>query len=264
MSELLTAAQMRAIEKAAIASGEVTGLELMERAGHGVVAAIFEEWPELLELPERGPAPAPPKYLKKDEGGVVRGRRAVVLCGPGNNGGDGFVVARLLHQRGWVVEVFLYGDAEKLPPDARVNYERWQGLGEVRAWDDLAIRKMYEEDAVSQYLIVDALFGIGLTRQMPDDTNEMWHGFMPTPITTPRDEIGGDKFVAVDIASGISSDTGECFGALPVHLTVTFHRAKIGHFAKTYKGNYGGEYGSGKVVIKDIGLEPFHTPENLG
>jgi len=96
MTELLTAAQMRAIEQAAIDSGEVTGIELMERAGAGVVEAIFEKWPEL---------------AKTDH-------CAVVLCGPGNNGGDGFVVARLLHEWGWEVEVFLYGDEDKLPPDA--------------------------------------------------------------------------------------------------------------------------------------------------
>ena len=84
MTELLTAAQMRAVEQAAIESGEVTGLELMERAGRGVVEAIFEEWPELSKTSEA----------------------AVVLCGPGNNGGDGFVVARLLREWGWEVEVF--------------------------------------------------------------------------------------------------------------------------------------------------------------
>ncbi len=88
---------MRAIEQAAIDSGEVTGLELMKRAGQGVVDAIFEEWPD----------------LKKTS------HRAVVLCGPGNNGGDGFVVARLLKEWGWEVEVFLYGDADKLPSDAK-------------------------------------------------------------------------------------------------------------------------------------------------
>ena len=76
MTELLTAAQMRAIEQAAIDSGEVTGLELMERAGQGVVDAIFEEWPELAgegevkpsdAQDERGPAPAPPGYLEPEE-----------------------------------------------------------------------------------------------------------------------------------------------------------------------------------------------------
>lgn len=69
----------------------------MKRAGQGVVDAIFEEWPD----------------LKKTS------HRAVVLCGPGNNGGDGFVVARLLKEWGWEVEVFLYGDADKLPSDAK-------------------------------------------------------------------------------------------------------------------------------------------------
>ena len=108
MAELLTAAQMRALEAAAIASGQVTGLELMERAGAGVVQAIFEEWPEL----RAGPF------------------RTVVLCGPGNNGGDGFVVARLLKEWGWEVEVFLYGDADRLSPDARVNksLRLWRNL----------------------------------------------------------------------------------------------------------------------------------------
>ncbi len=72
-----------------------------------MVEAIFEEWPEL----------------------KATSHRAVVLCGPGNNGGDGFVVARLLKEWGWEVEVFLYGDPEKMPPDARVNYERWVGMG---------------------------------------------------------------------------------------------------------------------------------------
>ena len=103
MSELLTAAQMRTAENLATDAGQVTGLELMERAGRGVVEAVFEEWPTL----------------------AASRHKAVVLCGPGNNGGDGFVVARLLKEWGWEVEVFLYGDAAKLPPDARVNYERW-------------------------------------------------------------------------------------------------------------------------------------------
>ena len=109
MTELLTAAQMRAIEQAAIASGEVTGLELMERAGRGVVEAILEWRPELAKT----------------------AHRAVVLCGPGNNGGDGFVVARLLKDRGWEVEVFLYGDEAKLPPDAAENARLWREMGSI-------------------------------------------------------------------------------------------------------------------------------------
>ncbi|WP_027237858.1 bifunctional ADP-dependent NAD(P)H-hydrate dehydratase/NAD(P)H-hydrate epimerase [Leisingera caerulea] len=253
MTELLTAAQMRAIEQAAIASGEVTGLELMERAGQGVVEAIFEEWPELAE--ERGASPSrSPEYLGKDE----KLRRAVVLCGPGNNGGDGFVVARLLKERGWEVEVFLYGDAEKLPPDAKVNYERWQELGRVNEWDDRGIRDFYEGDEESQFLVIDALFGTGLTREMPDDTNEAWNGFMPSPLITDAHEPNEDRFVAIDFPSGICSDSGRDFGALPTHLTVTFHSAKIGHHMSQNCRNYGGAGGCGKLKVVSIGLPPVY------
>ena len=137
MRDLLTSAQMRAIEQAAIGSGAVTGLELMERAGRGVVEAVFEEWPELAQAPQR----------------------AVVLCGPGNNGGDGFVIARLLKEWGWEVEVFLYGEPEKLPPDARANCERWGSRpGPI---EDFGPRDGRQAD-----LVVDALFGTGLTRPL--------------------------------------------------------------------------------------------------
>jgi ADP-dependent NAD(P)H-hydrate dehydratase / NAD(P)H-hydrate epimerase len=228
MTELLTAAQMRAIEEAAIASGEVTGLELMERAGRGVVEAIFEEWPEL----------------------QATSHRAVVLCGPGNNGGDGFVVARLLKEWGWEVEVFLYGDPEKMPPDARVNFERWVGIGEVIQWNDVAIEDRIDEG--SDDLLVDALFGTGLSRVMPDDTERTWHGIMPK-IGWPVAER--TRFVAVDIPSGLCSDSGRNLqGAFPADLTITFHRAKVGHFLQTAERPDGGALWCGKVAVRDIGL----------
>ncbi|MEQ8876948.1 MAG: NAD(P)H-hydrate dehydratase [Phycisphaerales bacterium] len=228
MTELLTAAQMRAVERAAIESGQVTGLELMERAGRGVVEAVFEEWPELAQA----------------------SHRAVVLCGPGNNGGDGFVVARLLREWGWEVEVFLYGDAAKLPPDARVNYERWGEMGEVKAWNDGAIEDLLDDQA--NELVVDALFGTGLSRLMPDDTDQTWRGFVPKVLDTAAAERA--KYVAVDAPSGLCADSGGNLGAFPVDLTVTFHRAKLGHYL-VREGRYGGGPGlCGKVVVKDIGL----------
>ncbi|WP_298557401.1 NAD(P)H-hydrate dehydratase [uncultured Aliiroseovarius sp.] len=217
MTELLTAAQMRAIETAAIESGEVTGLELMERAGRGVVEAIFEEWPELAKT----------------------SHKAVVLCGPGNNGGDGFVVARLLKEWGWEVEVFLYGDAEKLPPDARVNYERWVELGEVRPWDEDEIAHL-EAD-----IWVDAVFGAGLTRTPPNE------------VLDPLDDLFSrgaiyQNLVAIDAPSGLCMDSGKPlagdFHPVSASLTVTFQWARRGHFI-----GKGEEY-CGRVVCKDIGL----------
>ena len=217
MTELLTAAQMKAIEAAAIASGQVTGLELMERAGRGVVAAIFAEWPDL-------------------QAGTFR---AVVLCGPGNNGGDGFVVARLLKQWGWEVEVFLYGTPEGMPADARVNYQRWMGMGEVvvlsfpettDADEMLFTRAAYNISGTA--LIVDALFGIGLKRPVVGldrllQINDLYSTFS---------DLMPARVVAIDFPSGVCADSGRivsgrAMGHLPwdamqALATVTFHAAK--------------------------------------
>ncbi|WP_127111709.1 NAD(P)H-hydrate dehydratase [Shimia sediminis] len=248
MSELLTAAQMRAIEMAAIESGEVTGLELMERAGRGVVEAIFEEWPELAEehhglTPEEavdwGPAPKPPEYFEQDEGAL----RAVVLCGPGNNGGDGFVVARLLKERGWSVEVFLYGNAEKLPPDARVNYERWREMGEVAP--------MSAEQPWYATLYLDAGFGTGVTRAMPEDL--YW-----ALSVAHQSRLKGSKLVAIDQPSSVCTDSGTYFRPCydePYDLTVCFHRKKLCHYLAD------GPEASGTVRIVDIGLAGKDDPD---
>lgn len=237
MTELLTAAQMRAVERSAIESGAVTGLELMERAGQGVVDAIFAQWPEFVGSAdvERGPAPAPPRYLGPEEGG----RRAVVLCGPGNNGGDGFVVARLLREAGWAVEVFLYGDAEALPPDARVNYERWAEVGAVQR---LCFPKPSEDDEEKVFhllrgattdvtLCVDALFGTGLTRPLFGLKDFFDACYLAYAANLGDD---GPYVVAVDLPSGLCADSGRIIGddlglAVGAHLTVTFAFAKHGH-----------------------------------
>ena len=215
MTEILTAEQMRALEQAAIESGEVTGLELMERAGHGVVEAVLEEWPEMAKTPQK----------------------AVVLCGPGNNGGDGFVVARLLHERGWEVEVFLYGDAKKLPPDARVNYERWGEMGEVKPFEAAA-----EFDRPID-VILDALFGTGLVRPISAEVASVLSKSMLTM----------SRFVSVDIVSGLCSDSGKVLGGkefeVSASLTVTFHRRKMTHQLSD------GPLRCGRVVVKDIGLD---------
>ena len=197
MTELLTATQMRAIEQAAIESGEVTGLELMERAGAGVVEAVFEEWPELSE-------------------GV---RRAVVLCGPGNNGGDGFVVARLLADRGWTVDVFLYGDPEELPPDAKTNCERWCEVGQIS--DMREMRAAFE----TMDLFVDGGFGTGLRRALPAEFQDVFQW----QVLQLADRMFS-RNVAIDVPSGICSDSGKQIGpvSLVADLIVTFHRAKVG------------------------------------
>ncbi|EEE36792.1 YjeF family protein [Rhodobacteraceae bacterium KLH11] len=244
MTELLTAGQMRAVEQTAIKSGAVTGLELMERAGQGVVDAIFEEWPE---LDRRGASPSrSPEYFEKDE---EVSRRVVVLCGPGNNGGDGFVVARLLHGLGWQVEAFLYGDVEKLPPDARVNYERWIELGRVRPFGEAPTGDC------GAALYVDALFGTGLQRPL---TGEV----LAWAVARASEPQLVNKTVSVDIPSGLCADSGRDLAGeaetVRAGLTVSFHTAKPGH----YLGH--GPARSGCLVVRDIGLtEPVEGAVRL-
>jgi hydroxyethylthiazole kinase-like uncharacterized protein yjeF len=239
MTELLTAAQMRAIEQAAIASGEVTGLELMERAGAGVVEAILEEWPDMAKTPQK----------------------AVVLCGPGNNGGDGFVVARLLKQRGWAVDVFLYGEVEKLPPDAKVNAERWLELGEVQHLNKEEVEQRGDEHLIFPHvnIWVDAIFGTGLSRAISSDLSEVLLEIESQIDFGLRDDE--DFYVAVDISSGYCSDSGRSLyrnaephseyflPPLSSDLTITFHGKKVGHFLSS------SSMASEKVVVKDIGLQ---------
>ena len=221
MTELLTSAQMRAIETAAIGSDAVSGLHLMERAGQGVVDAIFAEWPDLAAAPHR----------------------AVVLCGPGNNGGDGFVVARLLKALGWEVEVLAHGTPGKMPPDARVNYERWRGMGEVRAMPapDQAC------DPWTTDLIIDALFGTGLTRPLSFDSG---FGRM-LPERDLKDFPERPKVVAVDVPSGLCADSGRMLNGdgLWADLTVTFQMPKIGHFVAD------GPSRCGRLSCVGIGLD---------
>ncbi len=227
MTELLTAAQMRAIEQTAIASGETTGLELMERAGAGVVEAILQEWPDMAKTTQK----------------------AVVLCGPGNNGGDGFVVARLLKQRGWEVEVFLYGEVEKLPPDAKVNAERWLEVGAV---DDIRSLPLLSSFNPLKTVVFDAIFGTGIGRKVDGALGEIFRNINSLTLgARPR-------LVSIDIPSGVCSDSGAIFGdSIYSEFTVSFHLAKRG----SYIGD--GPNRTNRIVVKSIGLAQKAWPHPI-
>ncbi|KGJ04092.1 yjeF C-terminal region, hydroxyethylthiazole kinase-related/yjeF N-terminal region [Paracoccus halophilus] len=222
---------MRAVETAAMESRQVTGLELMERAGAGVVKAILSNWPEY-------------------RGTRRSGRwRATILCGPGNNGGDGYVVARLLSQVNWEVTVLAYGDPARLPPDARANHDRWRKIGPVGR---LLGPRLLQAD-----VLVDALFGTGLTRPVDElaPVFEDIHAALQEGFSGPNSP-GIDRLVAIDVPSGLDADSGRRLcGAdeqgLIYDLTVTFHRRKIGHLLAD------GPELSGRLHVVDIGLEPW-------
>jgi len=230
MAELLTAAQMRAIEAAAIESGAVTGLELMERAGRGVVQAVLAEWPEL----------------------AAAGGRAMVLCGPGNNGGDGFVVARLLRERGWEVRVLAAAKPDAMPRDAAVNVWRWWAYGAVEPLTEENLRRGPSAD-----IYVDALFGTGLSRPPEGEIAD---------ILGHIGGYGGDlaffheRLVAVDAPSCLCLDSGRSLmrgWAVPrARLTVTFDSLKAGHVLAE------GPTLCGRVAVVDIGIAPWRRMTN--
>ncbi|MFN3937653.1 MAG: NAD(P)H-hydrate epimerase [Gemmobacter sp.] len=244
MPEAVTSAQMRAIERAAIDGGAVSGAMLMERAGAGVVAAIQGRWPDLAALP----------------------RRAVVLCGPGNNGGDGFVVARLLREIGWTVGVLFLGRPGRQPPDAALQRDRWLGQDRILHSSPMfdtafaeAIQAAMREGSDRHVVVVDALFGTGLTRA-PLEAYRLIRDLHVS--ARALQECGVDvRRVAVDVPTGLHADTGSVLDAVvdgkpwafpfAADLTVTFHAAKTG----LLRGD--GPRLCGGLVVADIGLGPW-------
>ena len=200
-----------------MASGAVSGRVLMERAGAGVVAALVAQWPALAGGP----------------------RSAVVLCGPGNNGGDGFVVARLLKQAGWDVDVFLYGDAARLPPDARANHDRWCDIGSLAPLTQATLCAHVASITAGPPAcipVIDALFGIG--QRAPLDTVLDPVNAMIDAWFDKHDAIAPPVFVAIDLPTGYDADTGAALARrpMPADLIVTFHARKPIHMTPNMQG----------------------------
>jgi ADP-dependent NAD(P)H-hydrate dehydratase / NAD(P)H-hydrate epimerase len=201
--ELLTPEEMAHADRLAIASG-VPGLVLMENAGRAVAEACAD---------------------------IVRGAHATVsvACGPGNNGGDGFVAARLLRQAGHHVRVGLLGSRDTLKGDAGEMAVRWGG--EIAP---LSANLLDDAD-----LIVDALFGAGLSRPLEGTAAEF--------VTTLN--ASGKRVVAVDVPSGLDGSTGEATGpVVQATRTVTFFRLKPAHVLLP------GRALCGEVRLADIGI----------
>ena len=200
---LLTTEQMRAAEAAAMAAG-VSGAALMEAAGMRASEIIMRAWDQ---------------------------RPVAVLCGPGNNGGDGFVVARRLKEAGWTVRVGLLGDKDALKGDAKLMAGLYDG-------DVAPLSPSVLENAG---LVVDALFGTGLVRPL--------EGVVLDVIRAVQSH--GAPVVAIDIPSGVNADSGMIMGAaFQAARTVTFQYKKPGHVL------FPGRALSGVVDTVDIGITP--------
>jgi NAD(P)H-hydrate epimerase len=197
---LLDVRQMGEADRLTVASGK-TVIELMENAGSAVAREIEKRWSV---------------------------RPVIVLCGPGNNGGDGFVTARHLSEIGWPVDIALLGSGDQLTDAARHHAELWHGT----------VEPLTPAALEGAELVVDAIFGAGLSRALQGSSLE-------TLAVAARLKL---PIVAIDVPSGVMGDTGEALGAVASVLTVTFFRKKPGHLLLP------GKLLCGEVVVADIGI----------
>jgi ADP-dependent NAD(P)H-hydrate dehydratase / NAD(P)H-hydrate epimerase len=202
MIELLTSAEMAEADRLAIAGG-VAGIDLMENAGRAVADCVAARH--------------------------ASGARAIVVAGPGNNGGDGFVAGRILAERGYPVRMLLVGDSGRLRGDAAEAARRWLGKTEPATPAELE----------GADVIIDALFGAGLDRMVEGLPRAMIEAMNASQAPV----------VAVDLPSGVNGTTGAVMGvAVNATETVTFFRRKPGHLLLP------GRLHCGRVHVADIGI----------
>ena len=275
MIKLATAKEMQQIDKVTIKKYGIAGIILMERAGRAVVSKINELYfqkaegrGQKAEYSEKPWSPSAPPEAGKLRHGASRKLTTetrqltpvVILCGGGNNGGDGYVVARVLHSRGMDVKVFLTAKPESLKGDARIKYNEavksgvkiypakkfltYLGSSELTKVSSSWPRSAKRGGLVSRpCIVVDALLGTGLNKEIKSPLSKVIKkiNIMQCPV------------ISIDIPSGISSDSGQIMGcAVKAQHTVTFGLPKRGHLLYP-----GAEY-TGKLLIGNIGF-----PEKL-
>lgn len=212
---ILTRAQVRQVDQLAVTKYRQVSITLMENAGRNAGEAIDRHY---------GPA-----------------GKALIFCGPGNNGGDGLVIARHLHNRNWEVAVVLAGDPQRLTPDARANYAvvEAMGLPLTRALDSEAQLAAVQQ-VRREHVVVDALLGTGFSGAVRSPTAELIGELNRRPHRAT---------VAVDVPSGLDCDTGTPTNAtIRADLTVTFAAQKAG-FVLPAAAPY-----VGIVEVADIGV----------
>lgn len=216
--KVVTAEQIRALDKRAIEEAGIPGVVLMENAGRAVVTVMEREY------------------------GPLQGKRVAVFCGSGNNGGDGFVIARHLFLAGALPWICMAGNPETLKADAAVHYSLLLRLAQQRSlpWYSVDDVRWRRELAEATDLVVDALLGTGIQ----DAPRESYAGAIESI------NRSGQPVIAVDVPSGVNSDTGATPGAaIRATHTVTFAYPKLGLYL------FPGAECVGALHVSDIGFD---------
>ena len=219
--KIVTAEQMRALDKRATDQYGIPSLLLMENAA----LSVFIAAEEML--------------------GDINGKRVVVIAGPGNNGGDGFAVARHLHNNGADIFIAYFGDRDKAKGDALINIEITEKMG--LPIEPLKDAETLQDCLVNTDLIIDALLGTGIQGEVRPLYAEVISGI----------NSSGVPVLSVDIPSGVNADTGEiCRTAVFADVTVTFALPKIGLFT------YPGAERVGDLIVADISIPAEALEDN--
>ena len=213
--------EVRAFDRWAINTLGIPGVVLMENAGRSCAELI------------------------KDKLAGVASPRVCIFCGTGNNGGDGYVIARHLLNSGFKVAVIVVGERRKIKGDAKINLDILEGLGQ--SIEQLNVSEPNIAGKVKAFtadadMLVDSLFGTGLGGQLSDEYKQLIESI----------NAQNCPILAVDIPSGLDCDTGEPLGAaIRASYTVTFVSAKTGLTSASSAAQYTGE-----VFVASIGVEP--------
>jgi ADP-dependent NAD(P)H-hydrate dehydratase / NAD(P)H-hydrate epimerase len=215
--KILTAAEMKEVDRLTTARYRVASLTLMENAGRRVAEFIQRRFPNLAA------------------------RRIIVLCGKGNNGGDGFVVARYLRKMGAKPDVYFIGNPREAKGDALTNLNRWKKIGKLH--NDSALHTAFFSKLPQGSIVIDALLGTGVRGSVDGRLREI--------ISAVNERECGTCVVSVDIPSGVQADSGEVEGAAIVaDYTVTFTAPKPGLVDRE------GVHRVGALQVRQIGSPP--------
>ncbi len=239
MSIVLTREQVRRVDHLAIDRYGIAGIVLMENAGRSAADLIRESYGGVTPT-DREFAQAEACGSGDSGGSAGAAGRAFIACGPGNNGGDGCVIARHLHNAGWSVRLMITGDKSQMTPDTLTNYRIVEAMGIERSITaDFAAQEAIVETVQVDEVIVDALLGTGFRGRVRSPTAELIE-----KINAARRR----GLVAVDVPSGLDCDTGVPSNAVIVaDLTITFVAEKTGFSSQSAARCVG------RVEVVDIG-----------